>query len=83
MSDPTYERYEKGKQPCNKFMPSEIDFLPAGDVYAKHECPYCGGLRMSCANCHYDHHADGWDTCKPKKADMLPPEVSSEQRRRQ
>jgi len=60
-----YSKYNRGKQPCADFLPSETDKEWWG--YAQHQCPKCGGLRMFCDNCNLDHHENGWDKCMNKK----------------
>lgn len=57
-----FEKYNKGKQPCQDFEPDEIEFAPWG--WLEHDCPKCGKKRMFCGECHYDHHENGWETCE-------------------
>lgn len=52
--------FSVGEQPCDNFTP-DSDYVRNG--YA-HECYKCGGIRVFCVNCHYDHHAGGWEACK-------------------
>lgn len=55
--------YRKGQQPCDDFRRDEMEYEDGAEI--SHECPRCrgGGVRVFCANCCRDHHADGWDTC--------------------
>ena len=56
-----------GSQPCNSYRPREADLMiEAGHGIANsHDC-YGGCLDSQvsfCSNCHFDHHAHGWNTC--------------------
>lgn len=58
------DSYTTGKQPCNSFTPQE----DVGFGYSLYQCLKCDGLqaRAFCLNCLRDHHANGWETCKPQ-----------------
>ena len=63
-------KYNEGRQPCEEFDAEEITLYG----FTEHECfapfdmPYpaarCGQLVAWCRNCHKDHHANGYDTCR-------------------
>lgn len=48
-------------QPCQNFKPHDIS--PFSGRPTAHECFTCEGSRYFCANCHTDHHSDGWQPC--------------------
>lgn len=48
-------------QPCQNFRAHEIS--PFHGEAIAHECFTCEGSRYFCANCHTDHHSDGWQPC--------------------
>jgi hypothetical protein len=61
------DEYEKGKQPCNRFKPSNEDPFLRGNV---HSCIYCDDSTVSfCENCCFDHHINGYETCKKQVSD--------------
>ena len=51
--------FERGKQPCNDFIPEDSHRV----MGYTHHCPLCGGERVFCKSCCKDHHKNGWDTC--------------------
>lgn len=57
------QKFTVGQQPCDNYMP-KID----GNEYAmwdnEHECYKCDGTVSFCENCFWDHHANGYETCK-------------------
>lgn len=48
-------------QPCQNFRAREISPFHGGAI--AHECFTCEGSRYFCANCHTDHHSNGWQPC--------------------
>ena len=50
---------DKSTEHC---QPCEFYFMDDDDPYP-HCCPDCEGLRYFCANCHKDHHKNGWESC--------------------
>lgn len=64
-ADRQKNKYNRGSQPCEEFVPSHYD----GD---DHQCPSCSGLRSFCGRCSTDHHAEGWDFCWKLREQMNP-----------
>lgn len=55
-------KYEIGIQPCDKLQRRE-GWMQLPNV---HQCFWCGGdvTVTFCENCYFDHHENGWNTCK-------------------
>ncbi len=58
------EEFTIGKQPCNDFK-QQIECNEYAEWGNIHECYKCGGKVSLCENCYYDHHENGYETCKP------------------
>jgi hypothetical protein len=71
----SYEPYRAGKQPCDRFNPGPCE--QEEFAFLVHQCPLCGGLRMFCRNCYFDHHENGWETCDAAKKGEDDGEVSN------
>lgn len=54
--------YTIGQQPCQNLQRAGGS---APGVLNEHQRPRCEGVRTWCENCCRDHHAGGWETCKP------------------
>ena len=52
----------KGTQPCQNFQVAEHCF--GSESPLPHCCQKCDSLRYFCENCKYDHHLNGWESCK-------------------
>lgn len=58
--------FEVGKQPCASFNCAPGGIAAAPEMGNRHQCMKCGGTVSFCNNCHYDHHANGYETCTPE-----------------